>query len=317
MTEPLYTIRAAAKRTGLSPHVIRVWEKRFGAVKPERTATNRRLYSEEEVARLALLRKATLAGHSISQIYQLQPEELSRLSNAGQVQSENAAQSSAMIAVSNLDEPQLNALLEEQIVALGLHGVLERFIAPLAKTIGEAWRRGDITAGHEHFTSNIIRDFLHKNSKPFAWTPGMPTLIAATPSGQLHELGAVIVAAAATDYGWRVVYVGSSLPASEIASVAVQQNALAVALSIVYPEDDPGLPGELELLRQYLPPGKHILVGGRASHAYREVLQRIGATCEEDISKFYGHLDLIRKFPRDRAQVSNESSNSAAPTNAS
>ena len=99
----------------------------------------------------------------------------------------------------------------------------------------------------------------------------------ATPSGQLHELGAVMAAAAATNVGWMVTYLGTGLPPAEIAGAALQNGAKAIALSIVYPEDDPNLTTELQSLRKYLPHEVKILVGGRAAEGYKEVLNQIGA----------------------------------------
>ena len=74
-----HPIRVVARRTGLTSHVIRVWEKRYGAVSPLRTPTNRRLYSDRDVERLQLLHRAILAGHSIGQIAQLPNERLRAL----------------------------------------------------------------------------------------------------------------------------------------------------------------------------------------------------------------------------------------------
>ncbi len=73
----LYTIRYVSQRTGLTPHVIRAWEKRYDAVVPKRSPKNRRLYSEEDVQRLLLLKSMTDAGHNISQVAQLTEGELS------------------------------------------------------------------------------------------------------------------------------------------------------------------------------------------------------------------------------------------------
>src|SRR3954465_10061633 len=77
--KPIRTIKLVARETGLSVHAIRIWEKRHGAVKPVRTENNRRLYSEEDVARLRLLHEATLAGHTISQIARASLAELQQL----------------------------------------------------------------------------------------------------------------------------------------------------------------------------------------------------------------------------------------------
>src|SRR5205814_6101 len=76
-----HSIQSVARRTGLSAHVIRVWEKRYGAVKPSRTGTNRRLYSDEEIERLQLLRLATEAGHSIGNIAALDLEKLKQIAS--------------------------------------------------------------------------------------------------------------------------------------------------------------------------------------------------------------------------------------------
>ncbi|MDQ6624254.1 MAG: MerR family transcriptional regulator, partial [Verrucomicrobiota bacterium] len=77
--KPLRTITFVARQTGLSIHAIRVWEKRYGAVRPVRAANNRRLYTEEDVERLRLLHEATLAGHAISQVANASIAELASL----------------------------------------------------------------------------------------------------------------------------------------------------------------------------------------------------------------------------------------------
>ena len=74
-----HSIQVVSRLSGLSPHVIRVWEKRYGAVTPVRTGTNRRLYSEEEIQRLRLLSRATAAGHRIGVIAHLGIRDLERL----------------------------------------------------------------------------------------------------------------------------------------------------------------------------------------------------------------------------------------------
>ena len=74
-------MKVVARRTGLSPHVIRMWEKRYGVVAPARTETRRRLYTEADITRLGLLRQATLLGYSISRIAALPTEQLRALVN--------------------------------------------------------------------------------------------------------------------------------------------------------------------------------------------------------------------------------------------
>ena len=78
-TEPRHPIKVVARRTGLTPDVLRVWEKRYSAVTPTRVSTGRRLYSDQDVERLLLLRRATLVGRRIGQVAALPTDELETL----------------------------------------------------------------------------------------------------------------------------------------------------------------------------------------------------------------------------------------------
>lgn len=304
MTEVQHSIKVAAKRCGLSTHVIRIWEKRYDAVSPDRTDTNRRLYSEDEIERLTLLRLATEAGHAISNVARLPLEKLRELvaqsapapAIASRARSVDPAATveAAVQAIRNLNSGELESVFGRAALVYGQHGVLENVIAPLAVQVGDLWREGIITAAHEHFASAVIRNFLLRNSKPYALDGSTPTIIVGTPTGQLHELGAVMVAAAANDMGWRVVYLGTSLPAVEIAGAAVQYQARAVALSIVFPGDDAHLAADLENLRQQLPAEIRIIAGGRAAASYERTLKKIGAVWTENLRELYGILEGLR-----------------------
>ncbi len=307
MTEALHTIKTVAKRTGLTAHVIRVWERRYAAVKPDRTDTNRRRYSDEEVARLEFLRELTRNGHSISAVAQLPSDRLRELVKQGRNVpakiEETSVGTSAVLAecisaVSHLDSVELEKSLKRGAVELGSQGLLQRVIAPLTQKIGELWRDGSITAAHEHFASAVIRVFLGHAVRSFSVGDGAPVLVVGTPIGQLHELGALLVAASASNMGWNVTYLGASLPAAELAGAARQNHARAVALSLVYPEDDARLNGELTRLREFLPPEVPLLVGGRAAPAYRETLNKIGALLIHDLSHLTSMLDELRNPAR-------------------
>ena len=97
---------------------------------------------------------------------------------------------------------------------------------------------------------------------------------------------------------WQVTYLGASLPAAEIAGAAQQRRARAVALSLVYPEDDPGLASELTRLRESLPSEVKLLAGGRAMPAYREALEKVGALPIENLAQLGSTLDNLRKPAR-------------------
>ena len=310
MADAQQAIKVVSRRTGLSAHVIRIWEKRYGAVEPARTGTNRRLYSEAQIERLELLRDITRAGHSIGLVAKLPTEQLRKLAAEGARQEGGVSPvlpkragaepllDECLAAVEALDSNRLEAALKQAATVLGGQGLLRKVIAPLAQGIGELWRDGSITAAHEHFASAVIRIFLGHATKPFASAEGAPVLVVATPTGQLHELGALLVGAAASNLGWHVTYLGASLPAAEIAGAAQQNRARAVALSLVYPEDDPRLEEELARLREMLPSGTVVLAGGMAMPAYRDALVKIGALQIKDLAELGSVLDSLRKPSR-------------------
>lgn len=302
-----HSIKVVARKTGLSPHLIRAWEKRYATIRPERNDGNRRLYTAEEVERLSLLKRATDAGHSIGDIAQLPTERLAVLV-AQEAQGsgtrgdghEPVAGGAALVAeayaaVQAMDSSRLETVLDRGSVLLGQVRLLSEIIVPLVERIGEAWRVGELKVAHEHVASACIRTFLGQVSRPMAVHPGAPVLVSTTPTGQLHELGAVLVAAAATNHGWRVVYAGASLPSEEIVSVALMHRARAVALSIVHPEDDPHLGAELRRLRRLLPAEVAILAGGRAAGSYSAVLGEIGAVGAGTLAALTEVLDGVRR----------------------
>lgn len=310
-------MKSVAQRTGLSPHVIRVWERRYGAVEPRRTPTNRRLYSDAEVGRLALLCAATRAGHSIGTIARLPDEQLRALAGwtlngegeAGQPDEGTVGPANgsylagAVAAVRQMDGRVLESVLRRASLELGTQGLLQKVVGPLTQTMGELWHQGELTAAQEHFASGLLRGFLANLARPYGLPEHAPGLWVGTPSGQIHELGAILVAAAANGHGWRAAYVGSSLPAVEIAGSAVRMRARAVALSIVYPGDDPSLGAELEALRRFLPPETAIVVGGRSADCYQPVLHRIGAMLAKDLNGLYRALDELRTPERTAASA--------------
>jgi DNA-binding transcriptional MerR regulator/methylmalonyl-CoA mutase cobalamin-binding subunit len=296
----------------LSAHVIRIWEQRYRAVEPQRTPTKRRLYSERDIERLNLLRDATHAGHSIGLVAQLPMDKLGKLVAALPSLPPPAARAVApaptgsfldecVVAIKALDARALDDALKRGATALGAFGLLQRVVAPLAQTLGDLWRDGTFTAAHEHFASAALRVFLGNSAKPFGSMDNAPVLIVATPAGQVHELGALLVGATAANLGWQVTYLGASLPAAEIAGAAHQRQARAVALSLVYPEDDPRLAGELTRLRECMPGEVEMLVGGRAMPAYRDALEKVGALPIENLAQLGAALDHLRK-PAKRAK---------------
>lgn len=306
MRETGMPIRLAARLSGVEPHLIRIWEQRYQAVQPRRSRGKHRLYSQEDVERLSLMRQLTLSGHSIGQVAGLTTAQLRRLAASIQAAIRAPAASeeipatdksvdACLAAVRAMDERGLRKHLEEAGARIGTQGLLVRVVAPLLHALGRLWCDGTISAAHEHFAVTVVRDFLGDLAKPMGNLERAPLLVTATPSGQLHELGALLVSALAANLGWRTVRLGASVPVIELAGAVRELKARALALSVVYPEDDPDLPRELERLRALLPPEVALIVGGAAAPAYREVLERIQAYLVEELAQLPALLTDLRR----------------------
>ena len=295
-------IQLASKLSGLSQHVIRIWERRYSALSPSRTGTNRRMYCDEAVKRLKLLKALTENGHRIGGVARLTTAELEALAEGtvpvarpvsslpadptAPVSTEGVMPQSpplepaqfiddAIAASKRYDCEGLRHVLLQARMQLGQRGMLHQVICPLLIQIGNNWRDGQLRASHEHITTAIIRELL-LTPVPGSQTPlHAPELVVATPAGELHELGALIVAASARDLGWYVTYLGPNLPVEEIAACAIARHATAVALSVVYPEGCSIIVEKLRRMRELLPPAMRLIVGGRAAESYRAVLPDI------------------------------------------
>jgi methanogenic corrinoid protein MtbC1 len=283
-----------------------MWERRYGAVHPSRNPTNRRLYSEFDIERLVWLRRALDVGRSIGQVASLPTEqliELVRRDEQGLVPAPATALSpggsvnlldACLSAVQGLDAEELEEVLRRARLHLSFRHVLDHVVAPLVERIGTLWREEIIRPVHEHLASSVIRTFLGSLERAFPAPGNAPRIVITTPRGQLHELGALLVAATAGSEGWRVTYLGPSLAADEIATATARRGARALALSLVYPCDDAELPGELVSLRAQVGREFPMLVGGRASDAYRTALEEIGAIVMQDLGSLRLCLERLR-----------------------
>lgn len=301
---PRCPINVAARRAGLTAHVIRAWERRYQAITPNRSATARRLYSDAEVQRLVLLRQAVDLGHRISEVAVLPMEELHALVGRDTLPGVEASPripftrsklvEVAITAAAAMDtQPFLQALLQATRT-LTVPALFEDFVEPLMNEIGVRWRDGRMRVVHEHFASAHLRTFLGDLMTSSSVSGGGPCIIVTTPFGQNHELGALMVAITAMRAGWETVFAGPGLPAEEIVYAAEARKARAVALSLCYPSDDPRIDGQLRKLRSLLPSSIAIFIGGAASGAYARTIADIGARRPNALRDFSAELDASR-----------------------
>jgi methanogenic corrinoid protein MtbC1 len=269
--EPRHPIRVVAERTGLTPDVLRVWQRRYGVVRPDRSESGQRLYTDEEVERLRLMALAVEGGRSVSQVAALPTESLERLvledeearaAQPGRGAAERGILEDALAAVHGLDGEGLEQTLRRALVVKSVARFLEDIASPLFEEIGHRWGRGELTAAHEHMASAVMRRVLDWVIQACEAGEGAPRMVVGTLSSEQHEIGALFVAATAASEGWSVTYLGANLPAAEIAAAAEQAGASAVAISVVYVEDAKSVGRQMEALRAALPERIDLLAGG-------------------------------------------------------
>ncbi len=298
-----YTIGTAASLTGLSVHTIRAWERRYGALEPDRTGTNRRMYGEPDIERLALLRRVVESGHSIGQVAKLATDRLRALESSGSstmavsmvlgTDPEDRYLSWCLQALDQLDGRALEEGLLRGAASLGMIGLLTTVVIPLLGVIDEGWPKGTISISQEHMASTVLRTYLDRTRLSLTSPPSAPRILVTTPTNQHHEIGALMVAIIAAMQNWNVTYLGPNLPADEIAAAARTCSASAIGLSLVFPIDDPKLPEELRRLRSLLGPSMPILVGGRATMSYEASLHEIQAEICQGLIDLHAPLDRI------------------------
>ena len=309
-TKSLYTIKYVSQRTGLTPHVIRAWEKRYQAVVPQRSPKNRRLYSDGDVKRLQLLKKITDAGHTISQVADLSTDDLSDLAQregpaisrvakpyppAARQQGTDLYYRESLSAVLNLDPEELELIYGRGLIDLTRPQLLGEVIVPLFQEIGELWRNGSLKIVNEHMATSVTRTFLLNMLRTTQVSDSAPRIVIATTAGQWHDIGALIVALKAAEYGWQVVYYGPNLPAEEIAAGVKQSRARAVAVSITHLLDPHPLIEELRKLRRYVDKDVALFIGGQGIRDQMQILDETGAKFIADLDQLSQELNALLK----------------------
>lgn len=176
-----------------------------------------------------------------------------------------------------LDSDELESNLNKASMLLGVDRFLSDVVLPLVAELSIGWEEQRISIAQEHLASALLRTQLDRVRLSIDVPANAPRILVTTPALQLHEIGAMLAAITAALQGWNVTYLGPNLPYHEIAEAAAKTDSKAIGLSIVYPEDDPNLPGELRSLRKAVGPNFPIVIGGRAASHYQKAIVDIDA----------------------------------------
>ncbi|MCC6898541.1 MAG: MerR family transcriptional regulator [Polyangiaceae bacterium] len=268
---PRHRIGAVARLTGISTHALRVWERRYGTLKPRRSDGGDRLYTDGDVQRLRMIKRLLGLGHGIGDVAKRPAEELQKLLALHDATHPEPQPALDLVEryLGQVERMELGAAeqtLAGAALALPRRDLIDQVLAPLLWKIGTRWEAGDLHVAHEHAASAMVRSQLGAMLRLFAPDQGAPVSVATTPTGELHELGALMAAVTAAMSGWRSLYLGPNLPVPEVVRAAKASSADAVLLSCVS-LDAPAAASFVAELDAALPAHTAVVVGGHAAQS--------------------------------------------------
>ncbi|NBC84128.1 MAG: MerR family transcriptional regulator [Bacteroidetes bacterium] len=218
-----YSIKDLEKLSGIKAHTIRIWEKRYGLVEPERTDTNIRTYCDSDLKRLLNVSMLNRHGYKISKIACLSDDELSEkiIHLTQDVRDTQSQIENLTIAMIELDEQKFEKSLSRSIIQLGFEETITRIIYPYFVKIGLMWQTGTIYPAQEHFVSNLIRQKLLVaiDSQLNTLRTNAKTFVLYLPEGELHELALLFYMYMIRKRGHKVIYLGQSVPYNDLFSI--------------------------------------------------------------------------------------------------
>jgi len=289
----MYTIKQAARLTGVPEASLRAWERRYGVVVPQRNDSGYRLYDAAALAAVSTMRRLVDDGWS--------PAEAAGAVRDGRVPAvldevvaEPADNAGAPRAIScmqrllasaaHLDTAGIEESLDEGFALGSFEHVVDSWLFPTLEALGEGWIRGEIDIAGEHAASHAVQRRLSAAFDAAGSRARGPAVVVGLPSGSQHDLGALAFATAIRRRGLDVLYLGSNVPVSSWEAAVRSRSARAAVVSVVTPEDRAAAIAVAEhLLTQDLVP--LVCVGGAAgadlAAGVHTLASGIGAAAQE------------------------------------
>ncbi|HEY7397622.1 MAG TPA: MerR family transcriptional regulator [Gaiellaceae bacterium] len=220
-----------SRRSGVSPELLRAWERRYGLLQPTRSAGGLRLYSPDDLARVQAMQQHLAEGFAAAEAAAL----ASQTTRHGDEEiAFPAAKDELAAALASFDDGDAHAVFDALLARLSLDTLLRDVIVPYLHELGERWERGDVSIAQEHFASTLLRGRLLGLAR--GWGRGIgPVAVLACAPGEQHDLGLLAFGLALRARGWRIVYLGADTPITSVADAARSCNPAAVVVSAVDP----------------------------------------------------------------------------------
>ncbi|HEX5028538.1 MAG TPA: MerR family transcriptional regulator [Gaiellaceae bacterium] len=250
-----------SRRSGVSPELLRAWERRYGLLRPTRSSGGLRLYSEEDVERVRRMRQHLSSGLAAAEAAVLA---------AGEPETERetpplvpaSALGELALALDAFDEPAAQAILDRLLAIATVDTVLLEIVLPYLRELGDRWERGEASVAQEHFASSVLRGRMLGLARGWGQGLGPVALLACLP-GERHELGLMAFGLALRSRGWRIAYLGSDTPLATLEETAAALEPRLIVLSAQSDEPVRAHADALRDLGQQWP----LAIGGPAAQA--------------------------------------------------
>jgi MerR family transcriptional regulator, light-induced transcriptional regulator len=218
-----YSINDLEKITGIKAHTIRIWEKRYGVVNPERTDTNIRFYNDEDLKKLLNISSLNKHGIKISEIVKMSNgqlcEKILEISNKTNIYESYI--NNLVIAMIEIDEEKFERVLSSAIIKMGFEKTITHVIYAFLNKVGILWQVGTINPAQEHFISNLIRQklIIAIDGQDTALRADAKTFLLFLPENELHEMGLLFYSYMIKKAGHKVIYLGQSVPMKDLLEI--------------------------------------------------------------------------------------------------
>ncbi len=214
-----FTIKDLENLSGIKAHTIRIWEQRYSFLKPQRTSTNIRYYSNLELKMLLNISLLNKYGYKISHINRMSNDELREktLTLTGAEAQQELLINELIQHMADVDIDQFETVIEQHVHIRGIEKTITYIIFPFLERIGILWLTDNISPAQEHLISNIIRQKLIVGIDHCRNTSSLKTkMLLFMPENEHHEIGLLFLQYLLKSRGVKVIYLGASVPVNDL-----------------------------------------------------------------------------------------------------
>lgn len=257
----MFRIGELSRRSGVSPELLRAWERRYGLLEPTRSKGGLRLYSPHDLERVRTMQRYLDSGMAAAEAATLALRAEPAHTESPRVDPA-AARGDLAEALDGFDEARAHAILDDLLAAATIDTVVSDILLPFLEELGSRWERGEVSVAQEHFASGVLRGRMLGLARGWGRGVGPMALLACLP-GEQHDFGAMAFGLALRARGWRIAYLGADTPLETVEHAATRLDPALIALSGVSEERVRPIAGRLGGLGRRW----RVAVGGKAALA--------------------------------------------------